>query len=320
MDTLRAMKIFVAVAESGSFTAAAQRVDVSTAYVSRCIAELETHLRTRLLNRTTRRIALTEVGTAYLNRCHEVFGLIAEAEVEASEAHEMPAGTLRIHAMASIGQNYVVPAVAAYQKRYPDVVVDLTLSQDVPDLVENGYDAAIRVSPDPLPDSNYISRKLGTVHSVLCASPAYLAEHGTPTTIDGLAAHPCLQVALSTFPSDRWRLIGPDGTRDFLLNERRFKVNVPDALAMALQEGMGIGALPTLAARSLLRAGTLVRVLPAYRLQHLHIWVVYASRRFLEAKIKSWVAVADQSIGNALAEDRRHFGGPADSEGAPAHP
>jgi DNA-binding transcriptional LysR family regulator len=243
-----------------------------------------------------------------LNRCREILASIEAAEREASQAHATPSGTLRVHAMASIGQNYVVPAVAAYQRLYPDVAVDLTLSQNVPDLLEDGYDAVLRVSPDTLPDSNYICHELGTVRGILCASPAYLAAHGTPKTVEDLAQHPRLQVALSVFPSDRWRLIGPDGEHDVPLSAHRFKVNVPDAMAVALHEGMGIGALPTLAARTSLRTGALVRVLPDYYLQPLNIYAIYASRQYVDAKIKTWVECVRASIADALTEDARLTG------------
>lgn len=308
MDVVRSMKIFIAVAEAGSFTGAALEIDATTGYVSRTVAELESRLRTRLLNRTTRRIALTQAGERYLSRCRDILASIEAAESEASQAHATPSGTLRVHAMASIGQNYVVPAVAAYQRLYPDVAVDLTLSQNVPDLLEDGYDVVLRVSPDKLPDSNYICHELGTVRGILCASPAYLAKHGTPTTVDDLARHPRLQVALSVFPSDHWRLIGPDGQCDVPLPVHRFKVNVPDAMAVALHEGMGIGALPTLAARASLRTGALVRVLPEHYLQPLNIYAIYASRQYVDAKIKTWVECVRASIADALIEDARLTG------------
>jgi len=303
MDTFRNMKIFVEVAEAGSFTAAAQHLDTTTGYVSRSISELEAHLRTRLLNRTTRRIALTEAGERYLNRCLAILESVSEAELEASDAHARPAGTLRVHAMSSIGQNYVVPAVAAFQERFPAVTVDLVLSQNVPDLLEEGYDVALRVSPRALPDSNYISHQLGAVQSVLCASPSYLEVHGVPESVDDLSHHTCLQVAIPIFPADRWTLIGPEGPREFPLPNTRFRVNLPDAMAMALHEGMGIGALPALTVRSAFRNGTLVRVLPEYCLQELNIYVVYASRQYLDAKIKAWVDFVKEWVADALRED-----------------
>lgn len=308
MDVVRNMKIFVAVAEAGSFTAAALALDATTGYVSRTVSELEAHLRTRLLNRTTRRIALTQAGERYLSRCRAILASIEEAQAEASQAHATPSGTLRVHAMASIGQNYVVPAVAAYQRRYPDVAVDLTLSQHVPDLLEEGYDVALRVSPTALPDSNYISHELGAVRGILCAAPGYLAEHGTPASVDDLARHTCLQVALPVFPNDKWRLIGPEGERVVPLPVHRFKVNVPDAMAVALHEGMGIGALPTLAARASLRAGMLVRVLPDYHLQTLRIYAIYASRQYVDAKIRTWIECVRASIADALTEDAQLSG------------
>jgi DNA-binding transcriptional LysR family regulator len=309
MDMLRNMKIFVEVAEAGSFTAAAQHVEATTGYISRSVSELETHLRTRLLNRTTRRIALTEAGERYLKRCHGILAAIDEAEAEAADAHAKPVGTLRVHAMSSVGQNYVVPAIAAYQERYPAVNVELTLSQSVPDLLEEGYDVAVRVSPDALPDSNYISHKLGMVRSVLCAAPRYLDVHGVPAAVADLANHTCLQVALPpVFPSDRWHLIGPDGEYDFQLPDGRFKVNVPDAMVAALREGMGIGALPTLAIRSSFRSGALVRVLPDYYLQQLNIYAVYASRQYLDAKIKTWIECVREWIAEAVTTDEASIG------------
>jgi DNA-binding transcriptional LysR family regulator len=311
MDTLRNMKIFVEVAEAGSFTAAAHQMDATTGYISRAVSELESHLRTRLLNRTTRRIALTEAGERYLERCRAILASVADAQAEASDAHATPVGTLRVHAMSSIGQNYVVPAIAAYQARYPAVVVDLSLSQDVPDLLEEGYDVALRLSADTLPDSNYISHRLGTFYGVLCAAPSYLEMHGTPRTVEDLSQHMCLQVALPIFPSGRWLLKGPEGEREFALPEARFKVNVPDAMAAALQEGMGIGALPTLTVRSAFRARTLVRVLPDYRLQELNIYAVYASRQYLDAKIRTWVEFMREWIGEALTLDDDVIAGPA---------
>jgi DNA-binding transcriptional LysR family regulator len=303
MDTIRNMRAFVAVADTGSFTKAAHQLSATSPAISRLITELECHLRTRLLNRTTRRVALTEAGQRYLERCREILASVAAAEAEASDAHAIAAGTIRIHAMSSIGQNYVIPAIAAYQARSPDVTVNLTLSQSVPDLLEEGYDVAIRLSPDALPDSNLVSHHLGAIRTVLCAAPRYLEVHGMPRTVEDLASHSCLQLTLPMFPSDRWLLMGPDGEREFQLPAGRFKVNMADAMAVALHEGMGIGALPTLAIRSALRTGSLVRVLPDYHLQELNVYAVYASRQYLDAKIRTWVQFAREWITEAIRVD-----------------
>lgn len=311
MDKLRYMKTFMVVADAGSYTVAARILETTTGRISRLINELETHLNARLFNRTTRRIALTEAGERYLSRCAAILDSVQEAEAEASQAQAKPAGVLRVHAMSSIGQNYVVPAIAAYQERFTEVTIDLTLSQNVPDPVEEGYEVVLRVSPDALPDSSYVSHKLGTVQSVLCASPRYLQSHGAPADVADLKNHICLQVSLPIFSSDRWVLVGPPGERTVRLPDSRFKVNVPDAMVIALQEGMGIGALPSLAVRSSFRNGTLIRVLPDWHLQHLNIYALYPSRRFLDAKIKTWIEFFRSWIADALVTDEIIIGNAA---------
>jgi DNA-binding transcriptional LysR family regulator len=228
---------------------------------------------------------------------------VAQAEAEASSAQAQPVGTLRVHAVSSLGQNYVVPAVAAYQERYPAVTVDLTLSQNLPDLLEEGYDVALRIAPGALPDSAYVSRRLGTFYSILCASPKYLAIHGVPQSIEDLSNHTCLQVDMPDFPVDRWHLQDVQGNYEFSLPDGRFKVNVPDAMAVAALEGMGIGALPTFTVRSLLRSGTLKRVLPDYQLETLNVFAVYASHQHLDAKIKAWVELLRECTDGALSTE-----------------
>ncbi len=291
------------VAEEGSFTGAAERLNVTTANVSRAVGALEAHLRTRLINRTTRRIALTEAGERYLRRCEQIFAYIGEAEAEAADAHARPSGRLRVHATASFGQTYVAPALARYQQSNPAVTVELTLSQHVPDLLDEGYDVSLQLSSTPLPDSALISHRLGTLHSVLCASPSYLDKHGVPSSVPELANHVCMQTVTSVFPRDHWRFDGPNGSEIFEFPVNVFQVNVAEALAAALKENLGIGALPTPAALPALRSGALVRVLPEHRLQGLSAYAIYASRQYLDAKIKTCVESLQQSIPKALAAD-----------------
>jgi DNA-binding transcriptional LysR family regulator len=179
MDTLQNMRVFVRVVEEGSFTAAAQHLNTTTAYASRAISDLEAHLHTRLLNRTTRGIALTEAGERYLQRCEQILAYVEEAEAEASDAHARPSGKLKVHAMTSFGQHYVVPAVSDYHERYPEVHVELTLAQRIPDLLDEGYDVSL-VLAESLPDSGLVSQRLGSGFSITCAAPAYLERHGVP--------------------------------------------------------------------------------------------------------------------------------------------
>ncbi|WP_213302292.1 LysR family transcriptional regulator [Paraburkholderia sacchari] len=303
MDTLNCMRIFVRVAEEGGFTAAAHRLDITTAFASRAVASLETHLQARLLNRSTRRVALTEAGERYLRRCEQILAYIDQAEAEAGDAQALPSGRLRVHATTSFGQAYLVPAIMQYQKRYPSVAVELTLSQHVPDLLDEGYDVTLQLSSAELPDSALVSQTLGWVHSVLCASPGYLSERGAPHSVAELVDHACLQLITPVFPRDRWHLEGPDGSETFELPPSTFQVNVADALAGALREGAGIGSLPMSSAVPALRSGSLLRVLPDYLLQKLTVYAMYASRQYLDAKIRTFVDFLKEFIPQALMAD-----------------
>lgn len=308
MDILFNMRAFVCVAETGSFTAAAQRLDLTTSYVSRAVATLETHLRTRLLHRTTRRIALTEAGQRYLMRCEQILGYIEEAEAEASEAHARPAGNLKVHAMTGIGQHYLIEAIAQYAETYPDVSFDLTLANRVPDLLDEGLDVAIVVATE-LPDSGLVSQRIGATYSILCASPGYIAERGAPRTPADLAQHECLLLISPVMPFDRWHFVGPDGEQMITLGNPSFQVNVGDAMTEAIRSGMGIGVLPLYSAMDGLRDGSLVPVLPHYRLQCLNIYALYPSRQYLDAKIKTWVTYLRETLPDALQADEVELAG-----------
>ncbi|WP_048302692.1 LysR substrate-binding domain-containing protein, partial [Pseudomonas aeruginosa] len=240
MDTLQNMRAFVCVAETGSFTAASQQLNTTTAYVSRAVANLETHLRTRLLNRTTRRIALTEAGQRYLLRCEQILAYVEEAEAEASDAHARPAGKLKLHSMTGIGQHYVIRAIAGYRQQYRDVTFDLTMANRVPDLLDEGFDVAIVVASE-LPDSGFISQRIGETYSILCASPEYLRLNGTPSEPSELASHDCLRLVSPVVPLDRWLFDGPNGQEMVSIGASPFQVNVGDAMTEAIRSGLGIG-------------------------------------------------------------------------------
>ncbi len=281
MDTLQNMRAFVCVAETGSFTAASQQLNTTTAYVSRAVANLETHLRTRLLNRTTRRIALTEAGQRYLLRCEQILAYVEEAEAEASDAHARPAGKLKLHSMTGIGQHYVIRAIAGYRQQYRDVTFDLTMANRVPDLLDEGFDVAIVVASE-LPDSGFISQRIGETYSILCASPEYLRLNGTPSEPSELASHDCLRLVSPVVPLDRWLFDGPNGQEMVSIGASPFQVNVGDAMTEAIRSGLGIGILPVYSAIEDLGKGTLVRVLPQHRLQQLNVYALYPSRQYLD--------------------------------------
>jgi DNA-binding transcriptional LysR family regulator len=303
MDKLDMMRIFVRIAEEGNFTRPASRMSIQAAIASRAVSQLESHLRTRLLHRSTRRVALTEAGQRYLERCERILAHVDEAEAEAADAQAKPSGRLRVHAPPTFGQAYVVPAVVHYRERYPSVSVELTLSPYTPDILEERYDVMLQLSTAGLPDSGLVSYQLGDVHSILCAAPAYLRARGMPHTVRGLEAHSCLQFVSSFFPRDLWHLDGPNGRETVEVPKAPVEINLPDALGVALREGVGIGALPISTALPALRSGALVRVLPEYRLQKLTAYAVHASRKYLDAKIRVFVDFLREAVSHSLTED-----------------
>jgi DNA-binding transcriptional LysR family regulator len=301
MDTLQNMLAFTRVVDAGSFTAAAESLDSSTGAMSRAVSELEAHLRTRLMNRTTRRHSLTAAGERYLARCRQILADISLAEEEASGAHEHPAGTLRMLSFASVGHHYILPAVSKYREQHPDVKVELNLSQTKPDLFESSSDVAV-ISASSLPDSDLVSHRLGSTFNILCASPEYLRIRGFPSTPSDLTQHDCLMLQTTTFPSHEWLLEGPDGKERVDVNGP-IQVNIAESLAVAIRAGMGIGTLPVYAAVAGLQDGTLVRVLPNHKLHTMNLYAIYASRRFTDAKITTWVKFLRTHIPQLIARD-----------------
>ncbi|HEX3636892.1 MAG TPA: LysR family transcriptional regulator [Paraburkholderia sp.] len=301
MDTLQNMRVFVRVVEAGSFTAAAQSLNSTTGAMSRAVSELEAHLRTRLLNRSTRRLALTTAGERYLKRSQQILADVDTAEEEASCAHERPSGALRMHSFASIGQHYVLPAISRYRALYPEVTVELTLSQRMPDLFEGSADVAV-ISASTLPNSDLVSLLLGTTFSILCASPTYVRAHGAPQRPSDLAHHECLILHTPAFPPHEWVLDGPHGSEVMEVNGP-VQVNIAESLIVAIREGMGIGMVPLYAAIAGLRDGTLIRVLPEYTLQQTNVYALYPSRKFIDAKTRTWVEFLRMHLPKMIARD-----------------
>lgn len=228
MDTLQGMRVFARVVDSGSFTSAAQALDLSTAQVSRLISDLEAHLQTRLLHRTTRRLALTEAGERYLERCRGILEDIEVAEAEAAGAHIRPCGRLRVQSLMGMGQHHLVPMIARYGALFPDVVIELTLSQRNPDMLEEGQDVLI-TGERQLPDSEFVAQRLGSIHSVLCASPGYLQQHGVPRSVDDLERHVCLRLQDPAYP-EGWIFADEQGERT-VSPQNTFMVNVAEVMA-----------------------------------------------------------------------------------------
>jgi DNA-binding transcriptional LysR family regulator len=288
MSTLQNMRTFVCVAQAGSFTGAGKQMRLTVATISRNIAGLEAHLSARLINRNTRHVALTEAGWRYLEWCQRIISTVDQAEVEARSAVSLPEGRLRLHAMVGIGRHFVVPAVAEFRKLHPAVTFVLTVSNRVPDLLEEGIDIAI-IAADRLPDSGYVSRQLGKTQVILCASPHYLAAKGAPQSPSDLVHHDCLQLSGPTTSLVQWRFKA-HGTEVVTNPDASFfEVDSTEAMIQALEAGMGIGLLPAFAAENALKQGTLAHVLPGYELLGLNLYAIYATRLYLDAKIKAFI-------------------------------
>ncbi|MCM2485181.1 LysR family transcriptional regulator [Burkholderia glumae] len=302
MDTLQNMRVFARVVEAGSFTAAALSLNSTTGATSRAVTELEARLRTRLLNRSTRRLSLTPAGERYLLRCRQILADVGAAEEEASRAHERPSGVLRLHSFASIGQHYVMPALTRYRERHHGVSVELTLSQRMPDLFDGSSDMAV-VTASSLPDSELVSHCLGETFSILCASPSYLRERGAPSSPSELVDHDCLMLQTPAFATHDWLLESCTGQVEQIRVRGPVQTNTAESLAIAIRDGIGIGMLPLYAAIGLLRDGSLMRVLPAHTLQRMRIYALYPSRRFVDAKVRTWVAFLRADLPDRIARD-----------------
>ncbi len=306
MDMIDNMRMFVRVVEAGSFTAAAKQADTSTGMMSRAISSLEGHLETRLLHRSTRRLALTDSGRRYFERLKSILNEVDEAAAEARNALVRPYGRLHIHSMPGLGQRHVTAAIVAYQADYPDVTVELTLSQRVPNLIEDGYDLSIVTAPS-LPDSAYVTQTFGISYSILVASPEYLEKMGTPKSPTELGDHVCLGLDTPAAPANEWRLQGPEGEVSHILLSAPFQVNIPEAMGVALRAGRGIGSLAIYSAIDDIRSGKLVRVLPEYRLQTLNVYAVYVSRFYLDAKVRTFLDHLRTTLSPALAAEEREL-------------
>ncbi len=284
MDRMTAMTVFVEVVERGSLTAAAEALDMSRAMVTRYLAEVERWLGARLLHRTTRRISLTGPGEAALLRFRQMLAIGEELHGELASDNPEPHGVLRVTASVSFGQSHLAAAVAGFVQRYPLTRVELLLVDRMVNLVEERVDVAVRISRAI--DPNLIARPLAQCHSVLCASPTYLAARGTPATADALAAHNCLThhyVGKSVWQLQR------DGRTASVAVSGNISANEASLLVEAVRAGAGIAMLPMYQIGPLLDSGELVQVLPEYELEAMGLYAVYASRRQLPALMRSFL-------------------------------
>jgi len=290
MDRLTSLTAFVRVVDSGGFSAAGRRLNMSTTMVSNHVQALEDRLGARLLHRTTRRVSLTEVGKAYYDRCVQILADLEQADDIAGALQSTPRGTLRIYTATHIVP-YVAPVVAVYLATYPEVKVDLSMGEPNIDMIEEGFDLAIRLTPPP--DSSLIVRGLATWRHVLCCSHGYIEKHGRPQQLSELAQHNCVRHANYPY-QDEWRFVDRKGAPAAVKVSGNLVTNSGETLRRAALQDVGISLAAGFLVHDDLEAGRLVRLLPEYRPVELAMNAVYPHRHHLSAKVRTFIDLLAQ--------------------------
>ncbi|KGK42166.1 LysR family transcriptional regulator [Nitrincola sp. A-D6] len=275
------IEAFTEVVRLGTFSAAARQLNVSASHISRLVVKLEQQLGTQLLYRTTRKIRLTDAGRLYYEHCKHLFAGFREAESAINDLQGSPRGVLKITAGYTFGERYIAPLINAFMQLHPHLEVRLHLTNRRVDLIEEGYDLAIRIGP--MEDSSLIARRLWTREEMVVASPAYLAETGIPSTLADLSRHQCLIGS-----RDRW-MFSDQGTRREVRVQGRLHANSGIALLDAALKGLGLVQLPAYYITEYLERGELVPVLQDFAFKDSAIWVVYPQHRHLSSKVRMFI-------------------------------
>lgn len=279
------MRVFSAVAKNSSFSYAAKKLSISKAMASKHVQNLENSLGVRLFNRTTRKLNLTDVGNAYYEKVNNILAEIDEAELAITQLNSEPKGKLKIKAQPSFGAFHLSRALSVYLKKYPEVTTEIELSNRMPDLVEDGIDLAFHVGE--LDDSSFVARKIASARRVVCASPYYLKQNGTPQSPDDLSKHNCMIYAPRTAMNE-W---------EFIRNNEKIKIEISgdiqcndgDALRISAIQGCGIAQLPTYMVGLDIQAGRLKALLEEYEPEKLPLYAIYNHRKYLSAKIQTFI-------------------------------
>ncbi len=272
------LREFAAVVEHGSFTAAADALNVSTSFVSREIKRLEERLNARLLHRTTRKLQLTDMGRIYYDRGREIRGLLDALESDMADMQERAKGLIRITAPGLYADQYVAPALAEFTDKYPEVSIELDTSMRVVDIIGDGFDLAVRMSA--LEDSSLIARKIAPRRIMVCASPAYLNRHGRPSDPEELRSHNCL-----TFPDMPWRFRYPDGVRSIKV-QGTWSSDNGRALVAASERGLGLIRMTDYYLAAQLQSGEFELVLEDFEVQDAATWIIFPARDHLPTRVR----------------------------------
>ncbi len=298
MDRFAAMSTLLAVVEAGSLSAGARQLGMPLATVSRRMADLEAHLGTRLFHRSSRRIALTEAGRSYALACRRILEELSEAERTASGEYVAPKGELIVTAPVVFGRLHVLPVLVGFLQAYPEIDVRLVLADRVIDLFDDQVDVAVRIAA--LPDSSLVATGLGTIRRIVCASPAYLAERGTPERPDDLAGHDCITFAGLT-PASLWTFQAGPASEEVQVRSR-LVVTTAEAAVDAALAGVGLTRVLSYQAEQAVRAGGLAVVLEAFEPPPAPVQLVHRGGRILPLKLRAFLDFATSRLRRALAK------------------
>lgn len=300
MEDLERMAIFAQVVEAKSFSAAAFRLGLSKSLISKQVTQLEKSLGARLLNRTTRTMSVTEAGAVLYDHCARIVEELDHARLAVSRLQLQPRGVLKISASVAFGTLHMVQALPEFLARFPEVTIDMVITDRFVDLADEGFDLAVRIAENP--GQNLVARRLAAVHRILCATPDYFARRGVPQRPPDLVQHNCLTYT-QVNPLNRWRFWGPDGEIT-VPTSGNLRLNDDEALSQAVLGGLGIALLPTFIIGTDLQAGRLQAVLSEYISPERHIYAVYLPNRHLSAKVRTFIDHLLQRFGPEPYWDR----------------
>jgi DNA-binding transcriptional LysR family regulator len=292
---LNEILVFMAVVDEGSFIAGGQATGLTRSAAGKAVNRLEDRLGVRLLNRTTRALSLTDEGRVFYDRCLQILAAVDEAEARVAGRHDTPRGVLRLTVPDAFGRLVILPLLKKYLEAWPDIQVEVNLTDRQADIVEEGFDLAIRIGEAPS-DTRLVSRVVARYKAVLCASPSYIAQRGEPLDVDALAAHDCL-IFSSRNRRQSWRFLGDDGSWVKAQGRSRLRLDSGEALRNAAVAGLGIAFLPDFLVAEDLAAGRLQQVLPDLYAGDVKIVTIYPTRRLLEPRVRRFIDLMIQELG-----------------------
>ncbi|WP_438025711.1 LysR family transcriptional regulator [Sorangium sp. So ce233] len=292
---LNEILVFMAVVDEGSFIAGGRAMGLTRSAAGKAVNRLEDRLGVRLLNRTTRALGLTDEGRVFYDRCLQILAAVDDAEASVAGSSGTPRGLLRLTVPDAFGRLVVLPLLRKYLEAWPDIQVEVSFTDRLADIVEEGFDLAVRIGEAP-PDTRLVSRLVARYKAVLCASPSYIAERGEPLNVDDLAGHDCL-IFSSRNRRQSWRFLGDDGAWAKAQGRGRLRLDSGEAIRDAAVAGLGIAFLPDFLVAQDLAAGRLQQVLPDVAAEDVKIVTIYPTRRLLEPRVRRFIDLMVEELG-----------------------